>query len=92
MLWSVHNPDGSRPGPLGTKELIVGLQNGAISVQAWVKRPEDRRWRPITSFEAFSDVGDPDARREPPGLQLRLRLALACFAVLFAFVVGLVGL
>ena len=91
MLWCVHNPDGSKQGPLDTKALILGLQSGEVSGAAWVRRPEDKRWQPVSSYEAFSEIADPEGR-EAPRSALWARMVFACCAVLFAFVVGVTAL
>jgi hypothetical protein len=89
MLWTVHNPDGTRTGPLPTERLIAALRDGAVSGHAWVRRPDDAGWSPLASFDAFADLNDPDARQEPPLQRVQLRFLVACGSVLFAFVVGM---
>jgi hypothetical protein len=89
LLWNVHNPDGSRAGPLPTEQLIAGLVRGSISAQAWIRRTDDTTWQPVSSVEALGDFADPDARGGTP--RTELRFLLACGAVLFAFAVGVVG-
>jgi hypothetical protein len=92
MFWCVHNPDGSKKGPLRTDELIHGLVDGSISGLAWVRRPEDPTWQPVTSVEAFSEIADPDDLGDSQPSHLGMRLALVCCAVAFAFAVGAIGL
>lgn len=89
MLWSIQNPDGKQCGPLGTKELIAALREGTVSAQAWVRRPGDPGWRPLVSFDAFADLREPDETAELPPAATRLRFAVACGSVLFAFLVGM---
>lgn len=88
MLWSIHNPDGTRTGPLPTERLIAALRDGTVSEHAWVKRPDDTGWQPLASFDAFADLCDPDEAAEPLP-RARLRFLVACGSVLFAFLVGL---
>jgi hypothetical protein len=89
LLWNIHNPDGSQPGPLSTEELIFALRRGSVSGHAWVKRQGDPRWQPLAGFDAFAELCDPEALPEPGSPQLRLRFCVACGSVLFAFLVGL---
>jgi hypothetical protein len=89
MLWHVHNPNGTRTGPLPTEQLIAALREGTVSGSAWVRRPTDASWQPLASFDAFQDLSDPDAPIEPAPGHTRLRFAIACGSVLFAFVVGM---
>lgn len=90
LLWNVHNPDGTRHGPFPTEQLIERLKLGDVSGHAWVRRPEDETWQPLASFEAFSELCDPEAPLEQNPSQARLRFAIACGSVLFVFVVGMV--
>jgi hypothetical protein len=68
--------------------LIAALRNGAVSGNAWVRRPGDPGWQPVASFDAFRDLPDADSA-EPPLKHTQLRFAVACGSVLFAFVVGM---
>lgn len=91
MLWNIHHPDSTRSGPVATEGLIDALRRGDLSGYAWVRREGETEWRPVASYEAFADLCDPEAPKDLPPWQTRLRFAAACGSVLFAFLVGMMA-